>query len=151
MKLDFVSFLKKQSNERYKTFIVYSKPLLGKTTFAKEYASKLKGKYINFLELISKKTEIKKEIDTFFPKDFKRFLKKFERFETNYIFVDNIDFILNLWTNRDLEEFLNIIERYQSKKTIIIFMQDRKFLHKREISNNYGESRIINAYDFKQF
>lgn len=149
--INFISFLKNQSTERYKTIIIYSKPLLGKTTFAKQYAKKINAKYIDFLDYVVEREDLKNKIDRFYSEDLKSILKKIEKTKEDYIFIDNFDFILNIWPKKDLEGFLNIVEKYHSKKTIIFFVQERKFLKKRNIYNTYGQNRIINIYKLKQF
>lgn len=148
--INFISFLKNQNTERYKTAVIYSKPLLGKTTFAKRYAQKINAKYIDFLDYVNERDNLKNKIDRFYFEELKSILKKFEKIEEDYIFIDNFDFVLNIWPKKDLEGFLNIIEKYQSTKTIIFFVQERKFLKKRSITNTYGQNRIINIYKLKK-
>lgn len=152
MKIDFIKFLTKQAKERYKTCIVYSKPLLGKTNFAKNISKSFDCSYVDFLKFVIDKESLKNNIDIFFPNDFKENIKKIETvYKNKYIFIDNIDFLLNSWTQRDLKEFLNIIDKYNSKKVIVFFVQDRDFLHNKDMKNTYKQNRILDLYKLKQF
>lgn len=146
MSLKFKEFLEAQFKERYKHFIIYSLPMTGRTTFGKRLSEEFDGYYLDVLSELKDNVEISKEIDTFYPDDFFKWIVKYEN-EKKFIVVDNIDFLINTWTEEQEEIFLNFIEKDQSKIVYLFLIQERKFLFKRSITNILGNNRIINLFD----
>lgn len=146
MSLKFKEFLEEQFKERYKHFIIYSLPMTGRTAFGKRLSEEFDGYYLDVLSELKHNTEISKEIDTFYPNDFFKWIAKYGN-DKKFIVVDNIDFLINTWREEQEEIFLNLIEKDQSKIVYLFLIQERKFLFKRSITNILGNNRIINLFD----
>lgn len=146
MSSKFREFLEEQFKERYKHLIIYSLPMTGRTTFGKKVSEELDGYYLDVLSELKDNTAVSKEIDTFYPNDFFKWIAKYCNGK-KFIVVDNVDFLINTWREEQEEIFLNLIEKDQSNTVYLFLIQERKFLFKRSITNILGNNRIINLFD----
>lgn len=89
-------FTNSLSAERHRTFVVHNGPTTGKSKYARLFAEKSKGKYLDLLERFGKDTELKNRIDVFDIPDLENLLIK-EAKDTNLLILDNVEFLLNTW------------------------------------------------------
>lgn len=146
MSSKFRGVLEEQFKERYKHFIIYSLPMTGRTAFGKKISEEFDGYYLDVLSELKDYAAISKEIDTFYPNDFFKWIDKNSN-RKKFIVVDNVDFLINTWREEQEEIFLNLIEKDQSNIVYLFLIQERKFLFKRSITNILGNNRIINLFD----
>jgi len=143
--VDLVTLLDYQSKEQYRTILILGLPNSGKTKFAKLLTQKTKAKYIDLLDVFLNNKNMSENIDTFDVSSFKKYLLSLPASE-DVIIVDNIDFLLNTWSDRQKGEFLNLVEKLrsiESGKTFCIFAQDSKSLVSKQIYNSQNTSRVL--------
>lgn len=143
--IDLVRLLDFQSREQYRTILVLGPAGSGKTRYAKLLSHATKGKYIDLLDVFSQDKTLSENIDLYNVAHLKKYLLNLPFIES-VVIVDNIDFLLNTWTDHELSEFLNLIEKLRSnetKKTFCFFAQDLKILSAKQINNSQNNSRVI--------
>jgi adenosyl cobinamide kinase/adenosyl cobinamide phosphate guanylyltransferase len=143
--VDMVKLIDFQSREQYRTILVLGPAGSGKTRYAKLLAHAAKAKYIDLLDDFSKDKSLSENIDLFNVPNLKRYLLDLQ-LDESVVIVDNIDFLLNTWTDHELSEFLNLVEKLRSnetKKTFCFFAQDLKILSAKLIYNSQNNSRVI--------
>lgn len=143
--IDLVQLINFQTKEQYRTLMILGPADCGKTRFAKLLAEKIRAKYIDLLETFVDDENLSKSIDTFDVFSLKKYLLKLAA-EEPVIVVDNIDFLVNTWSDREKGEFLNLIDKLRSnetKKTFCFFMQEEDIFDSKRILNSRNESRII--------
>ena len=143
--VDLVQLIDFQTREQYRTILVLCPANSGKTKFAKLLAHTTKAKYIDLLDVFSNDKSLSDTIDIFTVSSLKKFLLNLPINEAVMI-VDNIDFLLNTWSDREENEFLNLVEKLRSnetQKTFCFFAQDSKTLSSKQIYNSQDNSRIL--------
>ena len=143
--IDLVQLIDFQTKEQYRTVMILGPANCGKTRFAKLLAEKINAKYIDLLEIFVDDENLSKSIDTFDVFSLKKYLLKLAT-EEPVIIVDNIDFLVNTWSDREKGEFLNLIDKLRSnetKKTFCFFAQEEGIFDSNRILNSGNESRII--------
>jgi adenosyl cobinamide kinase/adenosyl cobinamide phosphate guanylyltransferase len=140
-----VKLLDFQTREPYRAILVLGTAGSGKTKYAKQLANATKAKYIDLLDVFSKNKTLSESIDLFNVIRLKKYLLDLPSDES-IVIVDNIDFLLNTWTDHELSQFLVLIEKLRSietKKTFCFFAQDLKILSAKQIYNSQNNSRVI--------
>ena len=143
--VDLVQLIGFQTKEQYRTILVLGLANSGKTKFAKLLAKRIKAKYIDLLDIFLNDKRLSDTIDTFTVSTFKKYLLNLPVDEA-IIIVDNIDFLLNTWSDREQGEFLNLVEKLRSnetQKTFCFFAQDSKKLSSKQIYNSQNYNRIL--------
>lgn len=143
--IDLVQLIDFQTKEQYKAVMILGPADCGKTRFAQLLAEKTGAKYIDLLETFVDDKNLSKSIDTFDVFSLKKYLLKLEA-EEPFIIVDNIDFLVNTWSDREKGEFLNLIDKLRSnetKKTFCFFVQGEDIFDSKRILNSRNESRIM--------
>jgi adenosyl cobinamide kinase/adenosyl cobinamide phosphate guanylyltransferase len=143
--VDLVQLMCFQTKEQYRAVLVLGSPNSGKTKFAKLLAEKSKAKYIDLLDVFLNNKNMSDNIDTFGVSSLKKYLLNLPADEA-IIIVDNVDFLLNTWSDREKGEFLNIVEKLRSnetKKTFCFFAQISRTLSSKQIYNSQNNSRIL--------
>ena len=143
--IDLVQLIDFQTKEQYRAVMILGPANCGKTRFAKLLAEKIKAKYIDLLETFVDDENLSKSIDTFDVFSLKKYLLKLTA-EEPVIIVDNIDFLVNTWSEREKGEFLNLIDKLRSnetKKTFCFFVQEEDIFDSKRILNSRNENRII--------
>jgi DNA replication protein DnaC len=143
--IDLVQLIDFQTKEQYRTVMILGPADCGKTRFAKLLAEKTGAKYIDLLETFVYDENLSKSIDTFDVFSLKKYLLKLTA-EEPVIIVDNVDFLVNTWSDREKGEFLNLIDKLRSnetKKTFCFFVQEEGIFDSKRIINSRNESRII--------
>lgn len=144
--IDMVNLLDFQTREQYRAILVLGSADSGKTKYAKQLANATKAKYIDLLDVFYKDEILSKNIDLFNVSLLKKYLLDLQ-IDESVVIVDNIDFLLNTWTDHELSQFLIFIEQLRSetetKKTFCFFAQDLKTLSAKQIYNSQHNSRVI--------
>ncbi|MBC8232695.1 hypothetical protein H8E77_24365 [bacterium] len=147
--LDLPQFIDVQSRESFRAFFIVGRANSGKSRFVRKVAGRAQGYYLNLLELFMKRPDLSEMIDSFRPEQLERLLLSMESDSTLFI-VDDIDFLLNTWTNRTKDEFVNRFLRLRSGVTDKIFcfvVQEDDVFEKVEFRNTMGQARILNLHE----
>jgi DNA replication protein DnaC len=143
--VDLVQLIDFQTREQYRTILILGSAGSGKTKFAQLLANRTKAKYIDLLDAFSNDKRLSENIDTFDVSHLKKYLLNLPVKE-EVIIVDNIDFLLNTWSDKEIGEFLNLVEKLRSnetQKTFCFFAQDLKISDSKQIYNSQNNSRIL--------
>lgn len=143
--IDLIQLINFQTKEQYRAVMILGPADCGKTRFAKLLAQKIKAKYIDLLETFVNDENLSESIDTFDVYSFKKYLRNLVADEP-VIIIDNIDFLVNTWSEREKGEFLNLVDKLRSnetKKTFCFFAQEEDIFDSKPILNSRNESRII--------
>lgn len=89
-----------------RVFVLYGKPLSGKTFIVKEVVKKLEGKYIDLLK--DKLSVLKPKLGQYTPLDFKKDIGLWAK-ETTLLVIDEIEALLDTWTREQHEDLLKIL------------------------------------------
>lgn len=145
-KMNMISFVQNQSNERYKNFILFGPAMSGKTGIAKKLADKMSAKYVDLLEEFAGNLVVKASIDTFEPHDFKKYLKSKSSGDSFFI-IDNMDFLFNTWDSSQQESFFNFIAQDEDQRIFCFVIQDSKSIKEIGFTNSHGQMRVLSIYD----
>lgn len=146
-KIDLREYLAIQGQERCRAFIIHAPAMEHKTALARRMRDVL-GAYLfdlqaHFLE----HPELAERIDRFRPDDLEELLLKLD-VPQHVVVVDNMDFLLNTWTNRRLGEFVGMVDlRLKSpdttQKTFVFMVQTNPVLLRHELKNSRDDPRIL--------
>lgn len=148
---DFVDML---LEERHRTFIVHSEPMSGKSKYAKRFAKKIGGKYLDLLEQFREDKNLKNSIDTFSIKELEILLIE-EAKDTNLLIVDNIEFLLNTWGEDKYDLLFRLIkEKWNSfysyyKATLGIFLISNYKIMNMKLNTNKDKARIFHLQELE--
>jgi len=143
--IDLIKLINFQTKEQYRSVMILGPADCGKTRFAKLLAERIRAKYIDLLETFADNEDLSKAIDTFNMSSLKKYLLKLAA-EESVIIIDNVDFLVNTWSEREKGEFLNLIDKLRSnetKKTFCFFVQEEGIFDSKRILNSRNENRII--------
>ena len=143
--VDLVKLLASQTREQYRAILILSPAGPERTKFAQLLAAKSKAKYVDLLDIFSKDEGISESIDTFDVSKLKIFLINLPAKEA-IVIVDNFDFLLNTWSDKEIGEFLTIVEMLRecdTPRTFCFFTQDLKIFSSKLIYNSQSYSRIL--------
>lgn len=143
--VDIIRLINFQTTEQYKTLMIMGPANSGKTQFAKLLALKLRAKYLDMLELFVDSEDLSKSIETLEVSRLKKYLLAL-RVEESIIIIDNMDFIVNTWSEREKGEFLNLVDKLRSnetKKTFVFFLQEDDIFVSKRFLNSRKENRIL--------
>jgi predicted AAA+ superfamily ATPase len=143
--IDLPALIDFQAKEQYKAIMILGPANSGKTKFAKLLAQKIKAKYLDLLDIFSNDEGLSKTVDTFDVSHLKKYLLNLTIDEA-VVIADDIDFLINTWSDREKGEFLNLVDKLRSnetKKTFCFFVQEEDILDSKSIFNSRNESRII--------
>ena len=143
--IDLIQLINFQTKEQYRAVMILGPANCGKTRFAKLLAEKIRAKYIDLLETFVDDQNLSKSIDTFDVFTLKKYLLKLIA-EEPVIIVDNIDFLVDTWSEHEKGEFLNLVDKLRSnetKKTFCFFVQEEDVFDSKRILNSRNESRVI--------
>lgn len=159
MAVNLRDLIKNLKDERYNACIIYGDAGIGKSSYFKTFI--LKNKDINavYLSVMNEYPQMRasQSLFGFSPIKFINWaLSKLEEVgqtPMDVIIIDNFDFIVNLWSSVEKEEFLKLVEKFLEKSVSTIpsifvlhtepFIEsqlDKKFL------TNYSELEIQNIY-----
>lgn len=143
-------FIDIQLKERYKHFIIHGPALYELTPIAKEIQKKFEANYVDLLEVFKEDREKAENIDIFGPTKLTKYLETFDK-EKLYIF-DKIDFLINVWDENQIREFLAYIDHSQSNSCFIFIMNTISVLEQENLikKNNLGLSRMVNILNLRK-
>ena len=162
MKLvNILKFIETQHTERYRAFIIWGEAMSGKTDFARRLAQTTGGYYLDLLEHFAASPELKEKIDVFGPVGFRDFLLKDTSVayscipgESPLVIVDNMDFLLNTWSDTEKCEFVLIVEKLDNVQTDKVFcfmlQRDDMLFEHSLLRNTWGEERVIKLRDIQE-
>jgi len=148
---DFVNML---LEERHRTFIVHSEPMSGKSKYAKRFAKKIGGKYLDLLERFREDRNLKNSIDIFSIKELEILLIE-EAKNTNLLIVNNIEFLLNTWGEDRYDLLFRLIkEKWNSfyssyKATLGIFLISNCKIMNMKLNTNKDKARIFHLRELE--
>ena len=147
-------FINSLSGERNRTFIVHNGPATGKSKYARQFAEKSKGKYLDLLGRFEKNAELKKRIDIFDIRDLEDLLVE-EAKDTNLLILDNVEFLLNTWNEDGYDLLFHLLaKKWDSFKPSyravlgIFLITNRKILDL-ELKTSKGETRVFHLSELE--
>lgn len=147
-------FINSLPGERHRTFIVHNGPATGKSKYARLFAEKNEGKYLDLLERFGKDTQLKNRIDVFDFRDLKNLLVE-EAKDTNLLILDNVEFLLNTWDEDGYDLLFHLLAKnwnsFQSSYRAVLgvfLITNRKILNL-ELNTSKGETRIFHLSELE--
>jgi predicted AAA+ superfamily ATPase len=143
--IDLTKLIDFQTKEQYRTIMILGPANSGKTRYAKLLAQKIKAKYLDLLDIFANDKNLSKSIDTFDVSSLKEYLLNIKGTEP-VVIIDNIDFLVNTWSDREKGEFLNLVDKLRSnetKKVFCFFVQEEDIFDSKPIFNSRNECRIM--------
>lgn len=141
-------FINNLSGERHRTFIVHNGSVTGKSKYARLFAEKSEGKYLDLLERFGKDAELKNRIDVFDIRDLENLLVE-EAKDTNFLILDNVEFLLNTWDENGYDLLFHLVAKnWDSFKPSyravlgVFLITNRKILDL-ELKTSKGETRVF--------
>jgi len=156
--LDFKDYLISQSQERYRTFIIYAPPISRKTWFAERVKERFGNKYgvmvIDLQTEFASNPDLGSRIDSFSPSELKMYLLA-QSCEERVIIIDNPDLLLNTWNDEEKAQFVRIVEdgikSEETEKILIFIIQTDPGITQKKIKNTKGHPRILPLDAFADF
>ena len=141
-------FINEQLNERYKHFIIYGPPKIGKTKLGKRIAALMNGKYLDLLALFLANDNFAAQIDVFGPQ---RLIELIQNEVASFIVIDQLDFLLNTWDDTQFRELMVYVDQNQSKTCCALIMHNYRLLEKEDMikPNDKGHERLLNIYNIQ--
>ena len=146
-KYDLRQFLTTQGQETYRAFIIHGPARSGKTQLARRMRAVLGAYLLDLQAYFLEHPELAERIDRFRPNDLEKLLLGLEVPE-HIVVVDNIEFLLNTWTRRHLEDLIAVIDRGLKSpgltdKTFLFMVQTNPDIVSHELTNTRGQPRIL--------
>ena len=141
-------FINEQLKERYKHFIIYGAPQLGKTKLGKRIAASMNGKYIDLLTLFLANDDFSAQVDVYGPQ---KLIELIQSEEGSFIVIDQLDFLINTWDETQLREFMVFVDQNQSNTCCAIIMHNYRLLEREVVikPNDKGHERLLNIYNIE--
>jgi len=141
-------FIKGLSGERYKTFIIHSGPVTGKSRYARQFAKDTGGKYLDLLKKFREDEKLKSRIDIFGIIEFEKLLIKEAR-GTNLLILDNPEFLLNTWNEDGYDLLFHLLRKkwdsfkpsYQA--TLGVFLASNRKILDLKLITSKGDTRVF--------
>lgn len=139
-----------QLNERYKNFLIHGPALSGKSELAKKIADKYQCNYISLLDSIFNNKDAKNSIDILGPSRLIQYIKDITE-GNRLIVVDQIDFLINTWSDSQLRDLMVFIDKNQAESCYIFVIQTHKLLEKEDIISlsDQGTKRVFNVVNIR--
>lgn len=150
-------YITTQQQETYRAFIIYGPALSLKTEWARQLCDKIGAYLLDLQQYFLERLELKEKIDLFRPDDFERLLLELQKtISESVIVIDNMDFLLNLWSPKRQRDFVAISARRlkspgTTNKTFVFMVQDHPAIIQSKLSNSLGVSRIVQLNEFEAF
>lgn len=146
------AYLRIQQQETYRAFIVHAPAMRGKTAWARRLRDELDAYLLNLQQYFLEHPELAGEIDLYEPEDLEKLLLDLDVPEP-VVIVDNIDFLLNTWTDADHDHLIGMVERrFKSpgftNKTFVFMIQEHPRLLRRPLLNSQGQPRVVALREF---
>lgn len=147
-------YLRMQQQETYRAFIVHAPAMRGKTAWARSLRDKLSVYLFDVQQYFVDHPELAEEIDRFDPDNLEHLLLALDISES-VVVVDNVDFLLNVWTPASQDHLLGIVERRLKSpgvtdKVFVFMTQDHPRLLRRPLPNSHGQPRVLPLRQFTE-
>jgi hypothetical protein len=123
--VDLAALVRHQLTERYRAVLVIGDAAVGKSRYAQELAEREGLRYLDLLALFEADSDLA-SIDRF-GRDALLKLLRSQADEAQIFVVDNADFLLNAWTDRDRRDFadwlLNKLDDIMCPVVLCFFVQ----------------------------
>jgi hypothetical protein len=151
--IDLREYLKIQAQETCRAFIIHAPAMAGKTGLAHRMERILGSYRLDLQKLFISNKKLAAQVDQFRPRDLERILLNID-VPQNVVVIDNIDFILILWTQRRKQEFMNMVDlRLKSPdvttKTFVFMVQDDLDLLNYRFTYNQRQPRKLPLHSIK--
>lgn len=148
--MDLKTLIDIQLKERYKHFLIHGSALSGKTEIALKIVEKYHCKYVSLLDYLLQDKEGKSNIDIFGPSKLIQFIKDISDNE-QLIILDQIDFLINIWSDGEVRELMVFIDKNQSECCYLFVMQTNRFLEKEDLISlsDKGTKRVFNVANLR--
>ena len=146
-KYDLRQYLASQGQETFRACIIHAPAMSHKTELGRRIRDALGAYQLDLQAYFLEHPELAERIDRFRPGDLEKLLLKLDVSES-IVVVDNVDFLLNTWTRRHLEEFVAMVDlRLKSPgvtdKTFVFMVQSNPVILKHEVTNTRSQPRIL--------
>jgi hypothetical protein len=146
-KVDLREYLATQGQERRRAFILHAPAMEHKTALARRMRDLLGAYLLDLQAHFLEHPELAERVDRFRPRDLEELLLGLD-VPQKVVVVDNVDFLLNTWTNKRLGEFVGMVDlRLKSPdttdKTFVFVVQTNPVLLRHELKNSRGQPRIL--------
>jgi hypothetical protein len=146
-KVDLREYLAIQGQERRRAFIIHAPAMEHKTALARRMRDLLGAYLLDLQAHFLEHPELAERVDRFRPRDLEELLLGLD-VPQKVVVVDNVDFLLNTWTNKRLGEFVGMVDlRLKSPdttdKTFVFVVQTNPVLLRHELKNSRGQPRIL--------
>jgi hypothetical protein len=145
--IDLRKFLNIQAQEVCRAFIIHAPAMAGKTELARRMEKNLGVYRFDLQEHFKSHEELAARVDRFRPRDLERLLLSLD-VPQSVIVVDNLDFILIVWTSQMKREFMDMVNlRLKSpditSKTFIFLVQDDNAIINYHFTLTQRQPRIL--------
>jgi len=144
---DLRQYLATQGQETFRACIIHAPAMSHKTELARRIRDVLGAYLLDLQVYFVEHPELAGRIDRFRPRDLEKLLLTLDVPE-DIVVVDNVDFLLNTWTRRHLDEFVGMTDlRLKSPgvtdKTFVFIVQTKPAIIKHGLKNTRGQPRIL--------
>jgi len=159
MAINLCNLVKNLKDERYNACIIYGEAGIGKSAYIDTFILKNKDVNAVYVSVINEYAKIRstQSLFGFSPNKFISWsLSKVEEAKQtpcDVLIIDNFDFIINLWSSVEKEEFLKLVEKYLEKavsKIPSIFLLHTDPLFESQLDKNiiikFSELEIQNIH-----
>ena len=146
-KVDMRGYVATQGQERCRAFIIHAPAMQHKTALARRMRDVLEGHLLDLQVYFLERPELAQRIDTFRPDDLEKILLGLD-VPQSIVVVDNLDFLLNTWSNQPIEQFVGMVDlRLKSPdtthKTFVFVIQSNPVILRHKLQNSRGQPRIL--------
>ena len=147
MPVAMMEFLNHQAGESYRAFLIHGPARSGKTRFARRAQEKIgRIAYLDLLEYFLAHPELPRIVD-FKPAHLKLLLTHYTC-EEPVVLIDNLDFLLNVWSGPEKRAFVDLIDHDlrspgDTSKIFGFFIQTDPEITARQFQNTRKESRVL--------
>jgi hypothetical protein len=146
-KYDLRQYLATQGRETFRACVIHAPAMSHKTELARRIRDALGAYLLDLQTYFLEHPDLANRIDRFRPDDLEKLLLELE-VPGPIVVVDNMDFLLNTWTRRHLEEFVAMVDlRLKSPgvtdKTFVFMIQSNPAILKHQVTNTRGQPRIL--------
>ncbi|MBZ9688459.1 hypothetical protein G9F72_019195 [Clostridium estertheticum] len=150
--MDIQQFIEEQLKERYKHFIIYGSPMQGKTKLAMMISNVFNGRYLDLLNIFELDINKKNSIDIFGPSKLISLIKEYYEIDKGILVIDQMDFLINTWSENEFREFLGFVDQNQSNICCIFIMHNYRILERETLikDNDKGNKRLVSIFEIHQ-
>ena len=150
---DLGQYLVTQGQETRRAFFIHAPAMGHKTALARRMRHMLGAYVLDLQAHFLERPDLSARIDRFRPGDLEKLLLGLDESE-KIIVVDNVDFLLNTWSQPTLEQFVGMVEsRLKSPditdKTFVFILQSNSVILQQDMTNSLGQPRILPLSAFK--